>query len=680
MAMQVFRSLWLGVALAPAAIAGWPGAGSAAAQTAAVPAEIDRLRQQALEEAEAGKTDDAIRDYRRALELQPDWKEGLWNLGMLQYGANRFPEAKAAFQKAVQFAPGLGMAWGLLGLSEYETGDYDDALAHLEKAQSIGIKDDDEVARVSNYHLGVLLVRAGEFDRASTLLLTNFGTGAVSPQAKIALGLAELRVPLLPERLDPSREALVLAAGEAAIAGSEEPSRLASLLKSHPDIPYLRSAYGRALAKAGRPKDALEQFRAETRFSPDSPLAWIELSREALREGFAVEALKAAQRAVQLAPQDREAHEALARAFESAGKKDLALAERRLEASATASPRVPEPRILRLYANVAGPQADQERWTQALREYMAGQYPAASADLKAWLAATPESGTGWALLGICEFALKDYDNALIHLDRSAKLGMSASPESLHLARYTYGTLLVHAGQFEQATEVLATAADATGPLATQIQYAMGLALLQRAQFPGDDEAHREPIVAEAGRIAALLQRSKYDEAIPQFKLLLDRYPDAPFLHYAYGTALISLSRFDEAAAEMQAELRISPKSELPCVRLASIALRQREAAMAATWAQRALDLAPSSVEAHYLLGRASLEAGDAVAAVRELEISSKLSPASPEVHFNLAKAYARARMPEKAQAEREVFSRLSQAAESQPDRHPADAPHVQREP
>ena len=51
----------------------------------------------------------------------------------------------------------MGIAWSLLGLSEYETRDYDNALTHLEKAQILGIKDDDEIARVSSYHLGILM-------------------------------------------------------------------------------------------------------------------------------------------------------------------------------------------------------------------------------------------------------------------------------------------------------------------------------------------------------------------------------------------------------------------------------------------------------------------------------------------------------------------------------------------
>lgn len=676
MPIPVIRSIGLVVALIQLACAGRASGEifpiiQSATGAVTISSDIETLRKQALDEAEAGKTDAAIRDYQRALELQPDWKEGLWNLGMLLYSTDRFAEAKPAFQKVLEYAPNLGIAWSLLGLSEYETRDYDSALTHLEKAQVLGIKDD-EIARVSNYHLGILWIRAGEFERASNLLLATFGAGMDSQQAKIALGLATLRVPLLPEQLDPSREALVVAAGEAAAAGPDEPNRLSALLRTYPDVPYLHFAYGLAFARNGKPNEALEQILAETRISPDSPVVWTEVSRLELHQGGVGESLKAAQKAVRVSPEDKDAHEILAQALGAAGKRQQADIQRRFVTPAMAVHSIPEPRIVAFYSNANAAnktgnttETAQQSWNQAMLEYTAGQYSAASADLKAWLVVTPESGTGWAMLGLCEFELKDFDNALIHLDRGAKLGLTASPESIALARYTYGILLVHAGQFEQAAEVLASATNAAGPLNSKVEYGLGLALLRRAELPGSGSTQQTALTTAAGHIESLLQQSKYDEAFPQFKLLLDRYPATPFLHYAYGTALIALSEFDQAAAQMRAEMAISPSSELPLVRLASIALRQHDVTNAIKWSQQALTLAPNSVDAHYLLGRASLEAGDVTTAMRELETASKLSPASPEIHFNLAKAYARAKMTEKAQYERDTFLRLNQAAESQ---------------
>src|SRR5262249_22072358 len=47
---------------------------------------------------ESGDTAAAIRSYKRSVELHPDWQEGWWYLGTLQYDADRYADAIPAFQ------------------------------------------------------------------------------------------------------------------------------------------------------------------------------------------------------------------------------------------------------------------------------------------------------------------------------------------------------------------------------------------------------------------------------------------------------------------------------------------------------------------------------------------------------------------------------------------------------
>ncbi len=204
-----------------------------------------------------------------------------------------------------------------------------------------------------------------------------------------------------------------------------------------------------------------------------------------------------------------------------------------------------------------------------------------------------------------------------------------------------------------------------GPLAKEVEFARGMALLHMALFPEQVEASKSSLVEECGQIAVLLTQSRYDDAFTKFQELLKLHPKAPFLHYSYGTALIALSQYDEAQEQMRNETKISPASPLPYVRLASIALKQHRPADALAPAQQALRLAPDSAEGHYLLGRANLELGHTETAVAELEKASAQAPGSPEVHFNLAKAYARANLPDKAEQERTTFTRLNALAEEQ---------------
>ena len=544
------------------------GAASALCQQASSSPDLDSLKKQALAEGEAGAVDAAIRDYGRALALDPDWRVGWFNLGTIEYTADRFPDARSSFERVVGFAPDLGTAWRLLGLSEFETKDFANALTHLERAQSLGVDEDPEIQRVATYHLALLLIRGGSFERASDLLRSAFGDGAVSSQVRYALGLALLRVTLLPNEVDPSREATILAAGDLAVAHDTSLAGFPVFLAAHPDLPYAHYAYGLALGKARRDREALVQLTDETRISSASPLPWVALDQIQSRLGQAQEARSSASRA-----------------------------------KALGDANAPDQRMLSLYG-LAGPAkpdhaGDDALFASAMQHYSAAEYAAAIAELKQWLRANPENGTAWAVLGLSEYAAGDLGSARLHLERGEALGLRGSAASLETARYTLAILLIHAGDFDPAAHLLNAART---PTEAKTEYALGLALLRRPELPparrpelpSTPDGAETALVRASGKIAVLLNNSQYDQALAQFRQLLVQYPSAPFLHYAYGTALLALSEFTEAAAQMRAETAISPGSDLPYLRLASIALRRHQPAEALDPARHALSLAPQS--------------------------------------------------------------------------------------
>jgi tetratricopeptide (TPR) repeat protein len=697
---------------------------SAASQQNAGTADFEAVAKSATAAREAGHANEAIQDYQRAVEINPRWEEGWWYLGTLLYDADRYSEAIPALQKLVELVPNAGPAWNFLGLCEFEAKDYRNSLEHLQKGLALGDGDDPETARVAKYHLALLLIRSGEFDQAVTLLAPTLGQGEVPAQIKTALALAMLHVPLLPKEIDPSHDALIYAAGEAAAATAQNNSAKAltmfpSLLKDYPDTPYLHYAYGKELASAGRDEEALKQQREEARVSPGSALPWIEISQLELRLKHPQRALHAAEEAVQQAPNSPPSHRALGNALQVLGRREKAAEELALAEKLAPEKSQPEERIALLYSNHSEarskgnvqaasrtasdsgsvsfeelsrsaaraqadgdadqaiqnyqralqlrPEWDDGRWNLAMLNYSAGHYPEAISELKISVERQPNVGTAWAVMGLCEFEMKDYKNALIHLQRGEQLGFGGSPEAVGLARYHLAVLENRNGQFESAMETLLPGTR-SGTVAKEIQIALGMALLRMPLLPDQLEPSKSALVQSAGEIAALLQNSKYDQAYPKFQALLKQYPSVPFLHYAYGTALAALSQFDEAEIQLRAELQISPASELPYVSLASLALKRHRAADALAFAQRAAQLAPDSAESHYVLGRAYLELGQSEQAVPEFERASKLAPGSPEVHFNLAKAYAKAKLPEKAEQERAIFARLNALAEQRRSR------------
>ncbi|HET8638098.1 MAG TPA: tetratricopeptide repeat protein [Acidobacteriaceae bacterium] len=536
---------------------------------AAAPAQsIQSLEQAASAAREAGNADEAIRDYSRIVALRPDSAEDWWNLGATQYQANRYADAVTSLRKLTQLAPNAAQGWDMLGLSQFETKNYDAAVASLEKARSLGGKNEDpEIARVAAYHLALLLTRSGDFQKATALLHQTFG-GSPSAQVKTALGLALLRVPLLPSEVDPSYDALIQAAGEAAVS-ADSTQALATLVQQYPQI-----AEAEAAPKSGKP------FR--------------------------------------------------------------------------------DPHMIALFAANAATTAGSENasaWQTAMRDYSAGKYPEAIAALKTWVEQNPNDGTAWAVMGLSEFALKDYGNARIHLQRGIHLGLKVSAEARQLASDRLALLLIRDHQFDAATSLLRPLAGHP-PMAKQIQLALGLALLRIPSLPDVLDAQQHDLAQSAGAIVELLLASRYSEAFPAFEKLIAEHPSTPWLHYAYGNALDSLSRYDDAKAQMHAELKLSPRSALPWISIAAISLRQHLPAGALNAAQTAVDLASTSAEAHYQLGRAWLENGDTAKAIAELAKANAIKPDTPEIHFVLARAYSKAGEREKAAAERAAFTRL----------------------
>ena len=693
-------------------------------------ASFDSLAKSAAAAREAGKIEDAVRDYQGAVEIRTDWEEGWWYLGTLQYDSDHFGDAIAALKKVAQLDPALGPAWNFLGLCEFATHDYSNSLQHLQKGQDLGASEDPEVARVARYHLALLLNRSGDFAKATAMLTSAFPDQA-PVEAQVALGLSLLRIPLLPQEVDPSQDALVQAAGvTASIATRKDTARtldsLRALLNKYPKAPYLHYAYGIALASVGRDEAALLQQKEEASISPQSALPYLEISSLELRLHHPAAATYAAEMAVRLAPDSSAAHRALGQSLLAQGEKEKGARE--LRAAETLIPEEPvrDARIVQMYAHhtdavspetahaapnptdssssssssstsgfdefsrqaaasqAAGngddairnyqqalrlrPEWDEGQWNLAMLFYTTGNYPETIAALKACLARQPNNGTAWAVMGLSEFEIKDYNNALIHLQRGQDLGLGGNAESVQLARYRLATLLDRNADFDRATDLLA-AEIGRAPRAREIQFVLGMALLRIPLLPEQVETSKDGLVRSAGEIAALLQDSKYDEAFPKFQTLLRQYPATPFLHYAYGTALAVFSQYDEAETQLHQELLTSPNSGVTYARLASIALKTRHPADALPSAQRAVQLEPESAEAHYLLGRSFLELGQQEKAMQELVTASRMAPGSPEVHFNLAKAYARANLPEKAEQERATFARLNALAELQRSQH-----------
>ena len=135
------------------------------------------------------------------------------------------------------------------------------------------------------------------------------------------------------------------------------------------------------------------------------------------------------------------------------------------------------------------------------------------------------------------------------------------------------------------------------------------------------------------------------KAIAEYRILLQRTPDKPGIHYRIGGLLMSLpgtaTSSAEARKEFEAELKADPRSAGAEYYLGELARRADKPQQAIEHFERAVKLNHGFAEAWYGLGKSVLDSGKAADAVPPLEKAAGLAPENPTVHLALATAYQR---------------------------------------
>ncbi|HUA16430.1 MAG TPA: tetratricopeptide repeat protein [Verrucomicrobiae bacterium] len=310
----------------------------------------------------------AIKLYSEAVEKNPKWPDGWWFLGSLQYGTGAFTSARDALSHYIEMIPTAGPAFALRGLCEFETGDYRQSLADIQQGISLGAANQERNEQILRYHEALLLTRLGNYAAALKRYSFFVKNGVKSPELIAAIGLAGLRMPLLPKDVAADQQELVAAAGDAAyqyMAGDEASAGQAfqQLFQHFPKTRNAHFLYGYLLF-ATNPDAALEQFQDELKVSPSNADADVMAAWAFLLHNAAAEALPYAQKAVdaepslpsaqlvlgksqmdtgalqsglehleialQLDPDNLETHLALAKAYSKSGRKEDARRERLL--------------------------------------------------------------------------------------------------------------------------------------------------------------------------------------------------------------------------------------------------------------------------------------------------------------------------------------------------------------
>lgn len=276
-------------------------------------ADFDRIAKQAAEVSEQNRLEEATRLYRQAVVLRPQWAEGWWSLGTLEYDRDHYVAAAHAFRKLLRLAPKNGTAHVMLGLSEFELGEDREALKQIQEGDALGVENNAQLREVALFHEGILLLRAGKYVSALAPLRALCETRVRSNELVQTLGLTVfgLTPKAAPPEGTPGHQVIFgaghaecLAAGKHTGQAREE---YQSLLSEYPDYPDLHYAYGRFLLEMHDTDGAVKQFKEELKNNPEQVNAMLEIAAVRYRVDSA-RGLKYAEVAVKLAPQLPFAH------------------------------------------------------------------------------------------------------------------------------------------------------------------------------------------------------------------------------------------------------------------------------------------------------------------------------------------------------------------------------------
>lgn len=355
--------------LAGTVVCAQPVGHSRARQTPAAPktqstAEFDKAVKLGDEARLAGRLSEALDLYGKALQMRPEWPEGWWNVATILYEGDRYMEARDAFRNLVAIDAKNGRAWGMLGLCEFQTREYERAVVSLQRGRSLGLDNNREIEAVVRYHMALLYIRFEHFEIAYDTLSEFLLAGNESPKVMEAFGLAMLRMPFLAKEIPLDKREEVIIAGRAGFymaARRLEEARVAfgELLARYPNAANVHYAYGVFLLNQDADA-ALKEFRRELEISPSHQPSMVQMAFEYMKRDELETALPFAERAVQLAPNMFPARNVLGRILLDLGQVDRAVKE--LEEGARLAPSSPEMHfaLARAYTRV-GRKADAAR-------------------------------------------------------------------------------------------------------------------------------------------------------------------------------------------------------------------------------------------------------------------------------------------------------------------------------
>ncbi len=160
---------------------------------------------------------------------------------------------------------------------------------------------------------------------------------------------------------------------------------------------------------------------------------------------------------------------------------------------------------------------------------------------------------------------------------------------------------------------------------------------------------------------------KWDQAVAEYKKILEQHPGTPAIHYRLGRIILNTTPANVADArrEFEEELKINPRNAAAEFLLGDIARQQQQWDEAIKHFSQAAQLDAGFAEAYLGLGMMLNSARRHAEAIAPLEKYVKMAPDDPAAHYQLALAYSRTGRKEDAAREMALQRQLDEKANQQ---------------
>jgi predicted Zn-dependent protease len=176
-----------------------------------------------------------------------------------------------------------------------------------------------------------------------------------------------------------------------------------------------------------------------------------------------------------------------------------------------------------------------------------------------------------------------------------------------------------------------------------------------------DQQQPDSALLHVFRGDVLASRMFTAKALDEYRQAQKIDPHWPDIHLMMGSLLGLMGQYDEAQAELEAQLRDFPGDPRALTELGGVQCRAGKYAAAVPYLERALQRDAASYEAHYRLGQALVSLGRNASAIPHLERAAELSPEKGDPYYLLNRAYRTMKNPQKAAWALEEFNRRKAA-------------------